>query len=112
MRYFLSAIMPVCEKWDINMCVHPDDPPFAVLGLPRIVTCEADIDWFLSAVDNPHNGLTFYAGSLSAGIHNDGPALAEKFAKRTHFVHLRSTNIESNGNFFESSHLAGRGRLI
>ena len=112
MRYFLAAIMPVCEESGVNMCVHPDDPPFQVLGLPRIVTCENDIDWFLNAVDNPHNGLTFCAGSLSAGIHNDVPALAAKYAKRTHFVHLRSTNVMENGNFIESSHLEGRGRLI
>lgn len=112
MRYFLSAVMPVCEEYGVNMCVHPDDPPFAVLGLPRIVTCEDDINWFLNAVDNPHNGLTFCAGSLSAGIHNDVPALAAKFAKRTHFVHLRSTNTLENGDFIESSHLEGRGRLI
>lgn len=112
MRYFLSAIMPVCEEYGVNMCVHPDDPPFQILGLPRIVTNEEDIDWFLSAVDNPHNGLTFCAGSLSAGEHNDTRELAKKFAKRTHFVHLRSTAAMPGGNFIESSHLSGRGHLI
>lgn len=112
MRYFLSAIMPVCEEYGVNMCVHPDDPPFQILGLPRIVTNEEDIDWFLRAVDNPHNGLTFCAGSLSAGEHNDTRELAKKFAKRTHFVHLRSTAAMPGGNFFESSHLSGRGHLI
>ena len=112
MRYFLSAIMPVCEEYGINMCVHPDDPPFQVLGLPRIVTNENDIEWFLNAVDNPHNGLTFCAGSLSAGEHNDTRELAKKFAKRTHFVHLRSTAAMQGGNFIESSHLTGRGHLI
>ena len=84
MCYFLSAIMPVCEEYRVNMCVHPDDPPFQVLGLPRIVTNEEDIAWFLNAVDNPHNGLTFCAGSLSADAHNDTRELAKKFAKRTH----------------------------
>ena len=112
MRYFLSAIMPVCDAYGINMCVHPDDPPFQMLGLPRIVTCEADIDWLFQAVDNPHNGLTFCAGSLSAGLQNDVPALARKFAGRTHFVHLRSTNVSEDGNFIEASHLEGRGRLV
>lgn len=112
MRYFLSAIMPVCEEYGVNMCVHPDDPPFQILGLPRIVTNEEDIDWFLRAVDNPHNGLTFCAGSLSAGEHNDTRELAKKFAKRTHFVHLRSTAAMPGGNFIESSHLSGRGHLI
>ena len=112
MRYFLSAIMPVCEEYGINMCVHPDDPPFQVLGLPRIVTNESDIEWFLNAVDNSHNGLTFCAGSLSADEHNDTRELAKKFAKRTHFVHLRSTAAMQGGNFIESSHLTGRGHLI
>ncbi len=112
MRYFLSAIMPVCEEYGVNMCVHPDDPPFQILGLPRIVTNEEDIAWFLNAVDNPHNGLTFCAGSLSAGEHNDTRELAKKFAKRTHFVHLRSTKAIPGGNFIESSRLEGRGHII
>lgn len=112
MRYFLSAIMPVCKEYEVNMCVHPDDPPFQVLGLPRIVTNESDIEWFLNAINNPHNGLTFCAGSLSAGEHNDTRELAKKFAKRTHFVHLRSTAAMQSGNFIESSHLTGRGHLI
>lgn len=112
MKYFLEAIMPVCDKWDIRMCVHPDDPPLPILGLPRIVTCDKDIEWFLNAVPNPHNGLTFCAGSLSAGVHNDVPALAKKYAKRTWFVHLRSTNVFPNGDFKEASHLGGRADII
>ena len=112
MRYFLEAIMPVCERWGINMCVHPDDPPFQVLGLPRIVTSEEDIAWILEAVDNPHNGLTFCAGSLSSGAHNDVRAMARRFKERTHFVHLRSCRLLENGNFIEASHLEGRGHLV
>jgi mannonate dehydratase len=112
MQYFLEKIMPVCEEWNIQMCVHPDDPPFSLLGLPRIVTNEEDIDWFLNAVDNPHNGLTFCTGSLSAGLQNDVPKLAQKFASRTKFVHLRSTNIFENGDFIEANHLEGRGKII
>jgi mannonate dehydratase len=112
MRYFLAAIMPTCEECNMNMCVHPDDPPFPVLGLPRIVNCEEDIEWFLKAVDNPHNGLTFCAGSLSAGAHNDVVDLARKFASRTHFVHLRSCHIFPNGDFTEASHLGGRADVI
>lgn len=108
MAYFLEAIMPVCDEYDINMCVHPDDPPMPILGLPRIVTCDADIEAFLNAVPNPHNGLTFCAGSLSAGAHNDVPALARKYAKRTHFVHTRICNVLPNGDFKESSHLDPR----
>ena len=112
MKYFLEAIMPVCEETGINMCVHPDDPPIPVLGLPRIVNSDEDIEWFLSAVDNPHNGLTFCAGSLSAGIQNDVVALARKYAKRTHFVHLRSCHIFPNGDFTEASHRGGRADII
>ncbi|WP_303660454.1 mannonate dehydratase [Bacteroides caecimuris] len=112
MRYFLNAIMPTCEEYDMYMCVHPDDPPFPILGLPRIVTCDEDIQWFLDAVDNPHNGLTFCAGSLSAGAHNDVVALAKKYAARTWFVHLRSCHIFPNGDFTEASHLGGRADII
>ena len=112
MKYWLEAIMPVCEEYDINMCVHPDDPPYPVFGLPRIVGNAEDIRWFLDAVPNRHNGLTFCAGSLSAGEHNDVPAMAREFADRTHFVHLRSCHIFPNGNFTEASHLGGRADLV
>lgn len=108
MAYFLNAIMPVCREYDINMCVHPDDPPRPILGLPRIVTCDADIRAFLDAVPDSHNGLTFCAGSLSAGAHNDIPALARKYASRTHFVHARICNVLPNGDFKESTHLDQR----
>lgn len=112
MKYFLNAIMPVCEKWDINMCVHPDDPPMEVLGLPRIVRTAEDIDWFLGAVDNPHNGLTFCAGSLSAGEQNQVVEMARKYASRTHFVHMRSCEVLGGGNFIEAPHYAGRAHLV
>lgn len=108
MAYFLRAIMPVCDEYGIDMCVHPDDPPMPILGLPRIVTCDADIRAFLDAVPNPHNGLTFCAGSLSAGAHNDVPALARKYASRTHFVHLRICEVLPNGDFKEAPHLDER----
>ncbi|EPT33029.1 mannonate dehydratase [Phocaeicola abscessus] len=112
MRYFLAAIMPTCSKYDMYMCVHPDDPPFQILGLPRIVTCDDDIDWFLKAVDDPHNGLTFCAGSLSARAQNDVVELARKYAERTWFVHLRSCHVFPNGDFTEASHLGGRADII
>ncbi len=112
LKYFLESVIPTAREAGINLCVHPDDPPMAVLGLPRIVTNEKDIEWVLNAVDVPNNGLTFCAGSLSSGLHNDVTALAAKFAKRTHFVHLRSTDVEENGNFMEANHLEGRGHLI
>lgn len=112
LRTFLEAVMPVCDAYGVNLCIHPDDPPFQVLGLPRIVTDETDIEWLLQAVDNPHNGLTFCAGSLSSGSQNDTRELARRFARRTHFVHLRSTEILPGGDFRETSHLTGRGHLL
>ncbi|MBR4133416.1 MAG: mannonate dehydratase [Bacteroidales bacterium] len=110
--YFLRAIMPVCEEYGMQMCIHPDDPPMPVLGLPRIVTDEEDIAWMLDAVDNPHNGLTFCAGSLSSGAHNDVVHMARRFAARTRFVHLRSCDVFDNGNFIEAPHTAGRANLV
>jgi mannonate dehydratase len=112
MKYFLESVIPTAEEYGVNLCVHPDDPPFAVFGLPRIVTGADDIEWLLNAVDSPNNGLTFCAGSLSASLQNNVPELAKKFAKRTHFVHLRSTDVDEKGNFVEASHLEGRGHLI
>jgi mannonate dehydratase len=112
LKYFLGRVVPVAEEYGVNLCVHPDDPPYAVMGLPRIVTSAEDIDWLLEAVDSPCNGLTFCAGSLSAGLHNDPPALAKRFAKRTHFVHLRSTEADREGNFREASHLGGRAQIV
>ncbi len=109
MKYFLEAIMPVCRRYDIKMCVHPDDPPMQILGLPRIVTCADDIRWMLDAVPDVHNGLTFCAGSLSAGAHNDVEVMAREFAPRTHFVHLRRCEVLPNGDFKEAPHL-GQGR--
>jgi len=108
MKYFLEAIMPVCREYDVNMCVHPDDPPLQILGLPRIVTCDEDIKWFLDAVPDSHNGLTFCAGSLSAGAHNDITELARKYAGRTHFVHARVCRVLPTGDFKESTHLDPR----
>ena len=110
--YFLRAIMPVCGEFGMNMCIHPDDPPMPVLGLPRIVTDEEDIAWMLDAVGDPHNGLTFCAGSLSSGAHNDVVRLARRFAARTRFVHLRSCEVFEGGDFIEAPHTAGRADLV
>ena len=111
LRYFLQQVIPTAEKQGIRMCIHPDDPPFPVFGLPRIVSNEDDIRWILESVESQANGFTFCAGSLSAGIQNDVVDLAKKFAKKSFFVHLRSTEIEKNGNFIEASHLGGRANL-
>lgn len=112
MKYFLEAVMPVCDEYDINMCVHPDDPPMPVFGMPRLVCNADDIRWFLGAVDNFHNGLTFCAGSLSAGAHNDVVAMAREFAPRTHFVHMRSCDLLSGGDFVEAPHVGSKVNLV
>ena len=112
LKYFLEAIMPVCDKWGIDMCIHPDDPPMPVFGMPRICCDAADIRWILDAVPNPHNGLTFCAGSLSSGAHNDVEAMAREFAPRTRFVHLRSCNLLPGGDFVEAPHTAGKVDLV
>jgi mannonate dehydratase len=112
LKYFLQSVIPTAEEYGVNLCIHPDDPPFPVLGLPRIVGNSEDIEWILNVVKSQNNGLTFCAGSLSSGLHNDVPALARQFSKRTHFVHLRSTEVAKNGNFMEAPHLEGRGHLV
>ena len=112
LEYFLRAVMPVCERWGIDLCIHPDDPPLPkVFGLPRICTDTADIDWILSCVDNPHNGLTFCAGTLSSGVQNDVEAMARRFRDHTHFVHLRSCETLPGGDFMEAPHTGGRAHL-
>lgn len=111
-KYFLESVIPMAEKAGVNLCVHPDDPPFPVLGLPRIVGNLEDIEWILNVVNSPNNGLTFCAGSLSSGLHNNVPLMARTFAGKVHFVHLRSTEVYPNGNFMEASHVEGRGKII
>ena len=112
LKRFLEAVMPVCREWDINMCIHPDDPPMPVFGMPRIACNAEDIRWMLDAVPDPHNGLTFCAGSLSAGAHNDVTAMAREFVSRTHFVHMRSCALLPGGNFVEAPHTGGRADLV
>ena len=112
LRYFLEAVMPVCRKWDIRMCIHPDDPPMPVFGMPRLCCDAEDIRWILGAVDDFQNGVTFCAGSLSAGAQNDVVAMAREFAPRTHFVHLRSCDVLPGGDFVEAPHTAGRADLV
>ena len=112
LRYFLEAVMPVCRKWDIRMCIPPDDPPMPVFGMPRLCCDAEDIRWILGAVDDFQNGVTFCAGSLSAGAQNDVVAMAREFAPRTHFVHLRSCDVLPGGDFVEAPHTAGRADLV
>lgn len=104
---FLDAVVPVAEECGIKLAIHPDDPPFPVLGLPRIVSTETQLDAILALADSPANGLCFCTGSLGARPDNDLPAMAARFAGRIHALHLRSTTLEPDGSFYEASHLAG-----
>ena len=104
---FLQAIIPVAEEVCVRMAIHPDDPPFSVLGLPRIVSTASDIQAIFDMVDSPANGLCFCTGSLGARSDNDLTAMVSQFASRIHAVHLRSTQRLPDGSFFEADHLAG-----
>ncbi|HXT13970.1 MAG TPA: mannonate dehydratase [Candidatus Angelobacter sp.] len=104
---FLEAVIPVAEEVGVRMAIHPDDPPFTVLGLPRIVSNAAHVRAIFKMADSPANGLCFCTGSFSARADNDLPAMATEFAPRIHAVHLRSTQRLADGSFFEADHLAG-----
>jgi mannonate dehydratase len=104
---FLREVIPAAEEADVRMCIHPDDPPRPLFGLPRIVSCQDDLDFILNAVDSPANGITLCTGSLGAGAANDLPGLARHVAHRVHFVHLRNVSKEPDGSFVEAGHLAG-----
>lgn len=107
LRYFLAAVSPIAEEVGIKLAIHPDDPPFDILGLPRIVTSASNIDFILKSVDNPANGICFCTGSLGASVHNDLPAMAKAIGKRIHFIHLRNVSKDKEGNFYEADHLGG-----
>jgi mannonate dehydratase len=109
---FLEAVVPVCERYDLRLCLHPDDPPRPLLGLPRIASCQMDFDALFEAVPSAANGLTLCVGSLTAGRHNDASALVRHFAPRIHFAHLRSVLLEPDGSFVEADHLAGDANLV
>lgn len=112
---FLSEVTPVAEKVGINICAHPDDPPWALLGLPRVLSTEEDYVHILEAVDSPANGVTFCTGSLGARGANDLPEMAERLASRIHFVHLRNVHREEEGtpcSFYEDEHLEGHTDMV
>jgi len=107
LSYFLNEVIPVAEEHGIKMAIHPDDPPFDIMGLPRIIKSEADLDDLINFIDSPANGITFCTGSLGANATNDLPKMIRKFANRIHFLHLRNVRYEKDGSFYEDHHLEG-----
>ena len=104
---FLNEIIPIAENNNAFMCIHPDDPPYPILGLPRIVSTQEDLEFIFEKVSSLHNGLTFCTGSLGVRVDNNLSQLFDKFAERVHFLHLRSTKRDKVGNFYEANHLEG-----
>jgi mannonate dehydratase len=107
LAYFLKAIIPEAEEFGLRMCVHPDDPPFPILGLPRVVSTEKDLQYLINAAPSPSNGITFCTGSLGARGDNDLPGIVERLGTHIHFLHLRNVQREADGSFYEAEHLAG-----
>lgn len=112
---FLSEVVPVAEEVGVRLCCHPDDPPFALLGLPRIMSTAADYKAILDAVDSPANGMTLCSGSLGARPDNDLPTIMDQFADKVHFIHLRNVKRDSEvlaGSFYEAEHLGGDTDMV
>ncbi|MEO5947212.1 MAG: mannonate dehydratase [Chitinophagaceae bacterium] len=107
LSYFLNEIAPVAEECGVKLAIHPDDPPFPILGLPRIVSSMEDFNYILNKVNIPANGICFCTGSLGASAANDLPAIAKEIGERIHFIHLRNVKKDEEGNFYEADHLGG-----
>lgn len=112
LKRFLEEVIPTAHDLGMAMCIHPDDPPRDILGLPRIVSNAADIDWIYRAVDAPENGLTLCTGSLGANPVNDLPEIARTFGDRVHFAHLRNVVKDADGSFEEGTHLGGDTDMV
>jgi mannonate dehydratase len=107
LAHFLQEVIPAAEQAGVRMCIHPDDPPYPILGLPRVVSNEQDILDIYNAADSPNNGLTFCTGSFGVIAGNDLPGMVQRLGHRIHFIHLRSTKRDEDGNFYEADHLTG-----
>ena len=107
LSYFLNAVIPEAEKAGVKMCIHPDDPPFPILGLPRVVSTEADLKFVADCYKSPSNGITFCTGSLGARADNDLPGMIGRLGEHIHFLHLRNVRREAGGSFYEADHLSG-----
>src|SRR5699024_3573271 len=111
LAFFLKEIMDTCEENNIQMTIHPDDPPIEILGLPRIVSSLTDINWLLQKIDRRPNGLCFCTGSLGAGKQNDLVEIIKQTGKRIHFAHLRNVIKEEDNSFYEADHLDGDNNM-
>lgn len=109
---FLSEITPIAEQAGVNLCIHPDDPPFSLFGLPRVVSTQEDIRRIFNSVDSPANGLTLCAGSFGARGDNNLVGMVEEFGSRIYFAHLRNVVREENGSFYEAEHLNGDNDMV
>lgn len=107
LAYFLRAVIPAAERFGVKMCIHPDDPPFPIFGLPRVVSTEKDLEDVVNACPSPCNGITFCTGSLGARTDNDLPGIVERLGSHFHFLHLRNVKREDDGSFYEADHLDG-----
>ncbi|WP_026506734.1 mannonate dehydratase [Butyrivibrio sp. MC2013] len=109
LKYFLERIMPTCDKYDINMAIHPDDPAWSVFGLPRIIINKENILRMMKMVDNPHNGVTFCSGSYGTNLENNLPDMIRSLKGRIHFAHVRNLKFNSTDDFEEAAHLSSDG---